>query len=88
MWTSVRVVRETGSTNSDLVAQAAAGEAAAGAVLVAEEQTAGRGRLDRSWSAPARSGIFLSMLLRPGDLGVPRERWSWLPLLTLSLIHI
>jgi len=82
MWTSVRVVRETGSTNSDLVAQAAAGEAAAGAVLVAEEQTAGRGRLDRSWSAPARSGIFLSMLLRPGDLGVPRERWSWLPLLT------
>ncbi len=82
VWTSVRVVRETGSTNSDLVAQAAAGEAAAGAVLVAEEQTAGRGRLDRRWSAPARSGIFLSMLLRPGDLGVPRERWSWLPLLT------
>ena len=82
VWTSVRVVRETGSTNSDLVAQAAAGEAAAGAVLVAEEQTAGRGRLDRRWSAPARSGIFLSVLLRPGDLGVPRERWSWLPLLT------
>ena len=82
LWTSVRVVRETGSTNSDLAAQAAAGEAAAGAVLVAEEQTAGRGRLDRRWSAPARSGIFLSMLLRPGDLGVPRERWSWLPLLT------
>ena len=82
VWTSVRVVRETGSTNSDLVAQAAAGEAAAGAVLVAEEQTAGRGRLDRRWSAPARSGIFLSMLLRPGDLGVPREHWSWLPLLT------
>lgn len=78
LWTSVRVVADTGSTNSDLVAEAAAG-APAGAVLVAEEQTAGRGRLERSWTAPARSGIFLSMLLRPQ--GVPKERWGWLPLL-------
>jgi BirA family biotin operon repressor/biotin-[acetyl-CoA-carboxylase] ligase len=77
LWTSVRVVAETGSTNSDLVAEAAAG-APAGTVLVAEEQTAGRGRLERSWTAPARSGIFLSVLLRPE---VPKERWGWLPLL-------
>ena len=77
LWTSVRVVAETGSTNSDLVAAAAEG-APAGTVLVAEEQTAGRGRLERTWTAPARSGIFLSMLLRPG---VPKERWGWLPLL-------
>ena len=78
LWTSLRVVAETGSTNSDLVAEAARG-AAAGTVLVAEEQTAGRGRLERRWSAPARSGIFLSMLLRPD--GVPKQRWGWLPLL-------
>jgi BirA family biotin operon repressor/biotin-[acetyl-CoA-carboxylase] ligase len=78
LWNSLRVVAETGSTNSDLVAEAARG-AAAGAVLVAEEQTAGRGRLERRWSAPARSGIFLSMLLRPD--GVPKQRWGWLPLL-------
>jgi BirA family biotin operon repressor/biotin-[acetyl-CoA-carboxylase] ligase len=77
LWTSLRVVAATGSTNSDLVA-AAAGGAAAGTVLVAEAQTAGRGRLERSWTAPARSGIFLSMLLRPE---VPKERWGWLPLL-------
>ncbi|MFC1414681.1 biotin--[acetyl-CoA-carboxylase] ligase [Streptacidiphilus sp. N1-12] len=77
LWTSVRVVPETGSTNSDLVA-AAVGGAPAGTVLVAEEQTAGRGRLERRWSAPARSGIFLSLLLRPE---VPKERWGWLPLL-------
>ena len=77
LWTSVRVVAETGSTNSDLVAAAGSG-AAAGTVLVAEEQTAGRGRLERTWTAPARSGIFLSMLLRPE---VPKERWGWLPLL-------
>ncbi|MBM9619718.1 biotin--[acetyl-CoA-carboxylase] ligase [Streptomyces zhihengii] len=78
LWTSFDVVASTGSTNSDLAARAA--ELPEGAVLVAEEQTAGRGRLDRSWIAPARSGIFLSVLLRPGA-GVPVERWGWLPLL-------
>nr|WSX77161.1 biotin--[acetyl-CoA-carboxylase] ligase [Streptomyces sp. NBC_00899] len=66
LWTALDVVEATGSTNSDLAARAAAG-AAEGAVLVAEEQTAGRGRLDRRWSAPARSGLFFSVLLRPGE---------------------
>ncbi|GHF61989.1 biotin--[acetyl-CoA-carboxylase] ligase [Streptomyces mashuensis] len=79
LWTSLDVVRDTGSTNSDLVAAHASG-ATEGAVLVAEEQTAGRGRLDRSWSAPPRSGLFFSVLLTPGP-GVPAERWGWLPLL-------
>ncbi|MFJ2443229.1 MULTISPECIES: biotin--[acetyl-CoA-carboxylase] ligase [unclassified Streptomyces] len=78
LWTSCDVVTATGSTNSDLAARAAAG-VAEGAVLVAEEQTAGRGRLDRSWTAPARSGLFFSVLLRPA---VPAERLGWLPLLT------
>ncbi|HEY3479393.1 MAG TPA: biotin--[acetyl-CoA-carboxylase] ligase, partial [Streptomyces sp.] len=64
LWTALDVVDSTGSTNSDLAARAAAG-AAEGAVLVAEEQTAGRGRLDRRWTAPARSGLFFSVLLRP-----------------------
>ncbi|MFD7883228.1 biotin--[acetyl-CoA-carboxylase] ligase [Streptomyces bauhiniae] len=80
LWTSVDVVQRTGSTNSDLVARAASGEAGEGAVLVAEEQTAGRGRLDRRWTAPPRSGLFFSVLLRPAE--VPLERWGWLPLLT------
>ncbi|MCX5237024.1 biotin--[acetyl-CoA-carboxylase] ligase [Streptomyces prunicolor] len=80
LWTGVEVVQSTGSTNSDLVALAAAGKAAEGTVLVAEEQTSGRGRLDRQWSAPARSGLFFSVLLEPGD--VPVARWGWLPLLT------
>ncbi|MFD5429293.1 biotin--[acetyl-CoA-carboxylase] ligase [Streptomyces sp. NPDC127084] len=77
LWTSLDVVDSTGSTNSDLAARAAG--LAEGAVLVAEEQTAGRGRLDRSWTAPARSGLFLSVLLKPD---VPVARWGWLPLLT------
>ncbi|MFD3498408.1 biotin--[acetyl-CoA-carboxylase] ligase [Streptomyces sp. NPDC058676] len=80
LWTGVEVVQRTGSTNHDLVALADSGKAAEGAVLVAEEQTAGRGRLDRQWTAPARSGLFFSVLLRPTE--VPVARWGWLPLLT------
>ncbi|GGP92206.1 biotin--[acetyl-CoA-carboxylase] ligase [Streptomyces griseomycini] len=80
LWSQVDVVQRTGSTNSDLVARAAGGRAGEGAVLVAEEQTAGRGRLDRQWSAPARSGLFFSVLLTPRE--VPVARWGWLPLLT------
>ncbi|MEV6200506.1 biotin--[acetyl-CoA-carboxylase] ligase [Streptomyces sp. NPDC051771] len=77
LWSSLDVVASTGSTNSDLAARA--GELPEGAVLVAEEQTSGRGRLDRTWSAPARSGLFLSVLLKPD---VPAHRLGWLPLLT------
>ncbi|NGO48391.1 biotin--[acetyl-CoA-carboxylase] ligase [Streptomyces ureilyticus] len=79
LWSGVELVSRTGSTNSDLVALAADGKAAEGAVLVAEEQDAGRGRLERQWTAPARSGLFFSVLLKPAE--VPVERWGWLPLL-------
>ncbi|GAA1905820.1 biotin--[acetyl-CoA-carboxylase] ligase [Streptomyces sodiiphilus] len=78
LWTRLEVTEVTGSTNADLAARAASGEAAAGTVLIAEEQTAGRGRLDRRWQAPPRSGLFLSVLLTPD---VPAARWGWLPLL-------
>ncbi|MFD0271994.1 biotin--[acetyl-CoA-carboxylase] ligase [Streptomyces sp. NPDC127106] len=78
LWSSVEVVPTTGSTNTDLAARAA--QLPEGAVLVAEEQTAGRGRLDRNWVAPARSGLFFSVLLKPGE-AVPQERWGWLTLL-------
>ncbi|AJP03529.1 biotin--acetyl-CoA-carboxylase ligase [Streptomyces cyaneogriseus subsp. noncyanogenus] len=80
LWSEVEVVQRTGSTNSDLAARAAEGAVAEGAVLVAEEQTAARGRLDRQWTAPPRSGLFFSVLLRPAE--VPVARWGWLPLLT------
>ncbi|MFB8393731.1 MULTISPECIES: biotin--[acetyl-CoA-carboxylase] ligase [Streptomyces] len=78
LWTSVEVVASTGSTNTDLATRAAG--LPEGAVLVAEEQNAGRGRLDRSWVAPARSGLFFSVLFKPGD-AVPQEQWGWLTLL-------
>jgi len=77
LWTEIRVVAETGSTNADLAEAARAG-AAEGLVLVAESQTAGRGRQGRGWSAPPRAGITVSVLLRPD---VPSRRLGWLPLL-------
>jgi len=60
----VRWVPETGSTNRDLLELAAAGEPA-GVVLVADHQTAGRGRLDRSWHAPPEGSLLFSVLFRP-----------------------
>ncbi|GLZ12115.1 biotin--[acetyl-CoA-carboxylase] ligase [Actinomadura sp. NBRC 104425] len=78
LWTGVRVVPETGSTNADLAALAREG-APEGTVLVTEMQTAGRGRLGRPWSAPPRSGLMFSLLLRPQ---VGAARLGWVPLLT------
>lgn len=74
----VDVLDETHSTNAVLTERARDG-AAEGLVVVAEHQTAGRGRLDRSWEVPARSGLTFSVLLRPP---VAPSRWPWLPLLT------
>src|SRR6516164_8434486 len=79
LWREVRAVAETGSSNADLLAAAGAG-AAEGTVLVAEAQTAGRGRLGRRWASPPRAGLTFSVLLRP--LGVPAALLGWLPLLT------
>jgi BirA family biotin operon repressor/biotin-[acetyl-CoA-carboxylase] ligase len=74
----VEVLDSTGSTNAVVAERALAGEPA-GLVVVAESQTAGRGRLDRSWTSPPRAGLTVSVLVRP-DL--PPARWPWLPLLT------
>lgn len=59
----LRWVAETGSTNADLVsaARSGAGECA----LVADHQSAGRGRLDRSWEAPPGASLLMSVLVRP-----------------------
>jgi len=86
LWNRLELVEETGSTNVDLAAAAREG-LPEGAVLVAEHQSAGRGRLDRVWESPPRAGIYVSVLLRPGLASrdwpeAPRKRWGWLPLLT------
>lgn len=59
----VEWVAETGSTNADLAARARDG--AGEQVLVADHQTAGRGRLDRRWESPPGAGLLVSVLVRP-----------------------
>jgi BirA family biotin operon repressor/biotin-[acetyl-CoA-carboxylase] ligase len=78
VWRDVRVVASTGSTNADVAAEARAG-AAEGLVLLAEEQTGGRGRLARSWESPPRAGVYASVLLRPTT---GTATWPLLTLLT------
>jgi BirA family transcriptional regulator, biotin operon repressor / biotin---[acetyl-CoA-carboxylase] ligase len=65
-WT-VEHVAETGSTNADLLATAASRPDRS--VLVADHQTAGRGRLDRRWNAPPGANLLVSLLfhLVPGE---------------------
>ena len=72
LW-DVRLVAETGSTNSDIMDAAASG-AAHGRVLVTDHQTAGRGRLDRRWDAPPGANLLVSVLFREGfDRTVPHQ---------------
>ena len=74
---ALRVLPTVESTNTAMVA-AAQDAAPHASVLVAEEQTAGKGRMGRTWTAPARSGLFTSILVRPET---PAQTWTWLPLL-------
>jgi len=77
LWREIEVVPSTGSTNADLLARALRGEPE-GVVLAAEEQTAGRGRMGRSWTSPRYAALTFSLLIRPD---VPPARRGWLPLL-------
>src|SRR3954449_7504897 len=68
----VRWVPETGSTNADALALARDG-APEGLVVVADHQTAGRGRLDRRWEAPPGSSLLVSVLLHAPAQSGPQE---------------
>lgn len=78
---SVEVVDSTASTQDDLVASARAG-APSGTIVLAREQTGGRGRLAREWSSPRDAGLWFSALLRsPSSLSMGEGRaLSLLPL--------
>lgn len=71
------VVESTASTSSDLADRVRGGAAQVPAALVAEHQTAGRGRAGRTWQTPPRTALTVSFLLRPQ---VPRTALGWVPL--------
>lgn len=70
------IVDSVDSTNRVLARMVAGPE---GTCIVADEQTAGRGRMDRSWVSTAGAGLWMSV--RVSLVGVPPERW---PLLTMA----
>jgi BirA family biotin operon repressor/biotin-[acetyl-CoA-carboxylase] ligase len=73
------VLEECASTNAELRERATD---AAGwphlSVLLTDSQTAGRGRLDRTWNTPPGSALAVSVLLR--DLPADAAAWGWIPL--------
>lgn len=87
---NIIVLSEVGSTNAELAARASVGELPDSVlpdftVLVTDTQTAGRGRLGRSWVAPPGTTLAISVLLRPALLAHPGDGGTpglgWLPLL-------
>ncbi|HEX7723774.1 MAG TPA: biotin--[acetyl-CoA-carboxylase] ligase [Pyrinomonadaceae bacterium] len=66
------------STNLEAMRQARAG-APEGLCIIAREQTAGRGRLDRSWHSPKDAGLYFSIVLRPA---LEMNLWPLLPLMS------
>jgi len=66
----------TGSTNDDLIALAES-EAPTGTVVLADEQTGGRGRLDRTWHSPPLLGLYVSVLFRPERPADELPRWTF-----------
>ena len=75
--TTILEVDSIDSTNLEAMRQAKAG-APEGLCIIAREQTAGRGRLDRSWHSPKDAGLYLSIVLRPR---FEMARW---PLISLA----
>ncbi|WP_395243757.1 biotin--[acetyl-CoA-carboxylase] ligase [Agromyces sp. MMS24-K17] len=76
-----------GSTN-DVLRDAATGSEAAdwphGAIVVTDDQTAGRGRLGRTWFAPSGKTLAISLLVRPAGAGgrmLPPDALGWIPLI-------
>jgi len=77
VWGAVQVLEEATSTNAVVADCARRGEPE-GLVVIAEAQSAGRGRLGRAWVSPPRAGLTLSVLLRPAPAV---ERWPLIGLL-------
>ena len=71
------------STNVEAARRAVEG-AAEGLCIVAAEQTAGRGRLDRQWVSPKDAGLYFSVILRPR---MDQHLWPLLTLMAGVAVH-
>lgn len=74
----VSVVDLTTSTQEDLLEKVSSRQVRNGDVIVADFQSAGRGRLDRTFIAPPSTSLLFSLYLNPKR---PRSEWGFLPLL-------
>ena len=74
---TIHVVEETVSTNS-LAQRLAQQGTPHGTVVLAEQQTNGRGRLGRTWHSPSSKNIYCSLVLHT----LPLSRVHWIPLVT------
>lgn len=72
------------STNVEAARRAMEG-APEGLCVVASEQTAGRGRLDRQWVSPKGAGLYCSIILRPE---FDHKRWPLLTLMAAIAVHV
>lgn len=65
-WLGKTVIHKTTTPSTQIIAhQAAQNNAAHGTVIIADEQTSGRGRMSRQWHSTKQKGIWLSLILRP-----------------------
>jgi BirA family transcriptional regulator, biotin operon repressor / biotin---[acetyl-CoA-carboxylase] ligase len=71
------------STNEEVAKRAAEG-APEGLCVVAAEQTAGRGRLQRTWVSPKNAGLYFSILLRPE---FAQKNWPLITLMSAVAVH-
>ena len=62
-WPEPRLLATTGSTNTELAAVLAGGRVPEGTCVVAEHQSAGKGRQGRVWESPAGAGVWLSVVI-------------------------
>jgi BirA family biotin operon repressor/biotin-[acetyl-CoA-carboxylase] ligase len=74
----VSVVDLTASTQDDLAKKITTGDGSSGDVIVANYQSAGRGRLDRTFLAPPSTALLFSIYLQPER---SRNDWGFIPLL-------
>lgn len=81
----IQYLEEIGSTNTYLLEQAKDLSWPDFSVVVTDNQTSGRGRLDRSWEAKKGKALAVSILLRPVEFGI--DKYSWFPLLAGVAMH-